>query len=67
MKSYRDVVKGVDNESTEIPILTVQGISVADGYDVNLIPRPAIEPDGNCVIKLGMDQMKRFVYGIMIC
>ena len=67
MKSYRDVVKGVDNESTEIPILTVQGISVADGYDVNLIPRPAIEPDGNCVIKLGMDQMKRFVYGIMLC
>ena len=67
MKSYRDVVKGVDNESTEIPIVTVQGISVADGYDVNLIPRPAIEPDGNCVIKLGMDQMKRFVYGIMLC
>ena len=60
-------MKGVDNESTEIPIITVQGISVADGYDVNLIPRPAIEPDGNCVIKLGMDQMKRFVCGIMIC
>ena len=67
MKSYSDVVKGVDIESTEIPIVTVQGISVADGYDINLIPRPDIDPDGNCVIKLGMDQMKRFVYGIIIC
>ena len=67
MKSYRDVVKGVDIESTEIPIVTVQGISVADGYDINLIPRPAIVSDGNCAIELGMDQMKRFVYGLMIC
>ena len=61
MKSYSDAVRGVDNESTEIPIVTVQGMSVASGYDLNLIPRPAIDPDGNCVIELGMDQMKRLV------
>ena len=67
MKSYRDVVKGVDIESKEIPIVTVQGISVEDGYDINLIPGAAIEPDWNCVIQLGRDQIKRFVYGIMIC
>ena len=61
MKSYSDAVRGVDNESPEIPIVTVQGMSVASEYDLNLIPGPALDPDGNCVIELGMDQMKRLV------
>ena len=67
MKSYSDVVKHVSMENTEIPIVTAQGISVAFEYDIDLIPGTPIEPDGNCVIELGMDQMKRFVYRIMIC
>ena len=54
-------MKGVDIESPEIPIVTVQGMSVASGYDLNLIPGPALDPDGNCVIELGKDQMKRLV------
>ena len=53
-------------ESTEIPIVTAQGISLAFEYDINLMPGAAIKPDGNCVIELGMDQMKRFVYGVII-
>ena len=61
MKSYSDAVRGVDNESTEIPIVTVQGMSVASELDLNLIPGTALDPDGNCVIELGMDQMKRLV------
>ena len=61
MKSYSDAVRGVDNESTEIPIVTVQGMSVASEFDLNLIPATALDPDGNCVIELGMDQMKRLV------
>ena len=61
MKSYSDAVRGVDNESTEIPIVTVQGMSVASELDLNLIPGTVLDPDGNCVIELGMDQMKRLV------
>ena len=53
-------------ESTEIPIVTAQGISLAFEYDINLMPGAAIKPDGNYVIELGMDQMKRFVYGVII-
>ena len=61
---YSDVLKGGEMESAEIPIETAQGISLAFEYDINLIPAAAIKPDGNCVIELGMDQMKRYVYYI---
>ena len=47
---------------TEIPMETVQGISVAFEYGLHLIPGPPIKPDGNCAIELVMDQMKRYVY-----
>jgi hypothetical protein len=66
MKLYSDVLKGMEMESTETPIVTAQGISLAFEYDINLIPGTDIKPDGNCAIELGMDQMKRFVYGVMI-
>ena len=66
MKLYSDVLKGMEMESTEIPIVTALGISLAFEYDINLIPGAAIKSDGNCVIELVMDQMKRFVYGVMI-
>ena len=66
MKLYSDVLKVMEMESTEIPIVTAQGISLAFEYDINLMPGAAIKPDGNCVIELGMDQMKRFVYGVII-
>ena len=49
-------------DQTEIPMETVQGISVAFEYGLNLIPGPPIKPDGNCAIELVMDQMKRYVY-----
>ena len=62
MKLYSDILKGKEMDHTEIPMETVQGISVASGYGLDLIPGPAIEPDGNCVIELVMDQMKRYVY-----
>ena len=66
MKLYSDILKGVEMESTEIPIVTAQGISLAfDKYDINLMPGAAIKPDGNCAIELAKDQMKRFVYGVM--
>ena len=66
MKLYSDVLKGMEMESTVTPIVTAQGISVAYEYNINLIPGTAIKPNGNCAIELGMDQMKRFVYGLMI-
>ena len=62
MKLYSDILKGKEMDHTEIPMETVQGISVASGYGLNLIPAPAIEPDGNCAIELVMDQMKRYIY-----
>ena len=62
MKLYSDILKGKEMDHTEIPMETVQGISVAFGYGLDLLPGPAIEPDGNCVIELVMDQMKRYVY-----
>ena len=61
---YSDVLKGGEMESAEISIETAQGISLAFEYDINLIPGAAIKPDGNCVIELVMDQMKRYVYYI---
>ena len=64
MKLYSDVLKGMEMESTETPIVTAQGISLASEYDINLIPGTDIKPDGNCAIELGMDQMKRYVYYI---
>ena len=66
MKLYSDVLKVMEMESTETPIVTAQGISLAFEYDINLMPGAAIKPDGNCVIELGMDQMKWFVYGVII-
>ena len=66
MKLYSDVLNGMEMESTETPIVTAQGISLAFGYDINLIPGTDIKRDGNCAIELGMDQMKRFVYDVMI-
>ena len=62
MKLYSDIVKGKEMDQTEIPMETVQGISVAFEYGLNLIPGPPIKPDGNCAIELVMDQMKRYVY-----
>ena len=59
---YSEVLKGEEMESTEIPIETAQGISLAFGYDLHLIPGAPIKPDGNCVIELVMDQMQRYVY-----
>ena len=61
---YSEVLKGGEMESTEIPIETAQGISLAFEYDLNLIPGAAIKRDGNCVIELVMDQMQRYVYYI---
>ena len=61
MKSYSEVLKGMQIEKTEVPLVTAQGISLAHKYGINLLPGTTIEPDGNCVIELGMDQMKRFV------
>ena len=61
---YSEVLKGGEMESAEIPIETAQGISLAFEYAINVIPAAAIKPDGNCVIELGMDQMKRYVYYI---
>jgi hypothetical protein len=61
---YSDVLKGGEMESAEISIETAQGISLAFEYDINLIPGAAIKPDGNCVIELVMDQIKRYVYYI---
>ena len=62
MKLYSDVLKGIEMESTETPIVTAQGISLAFEYDINVIPGTDIKRD----IELAMDQMKRFVYGVMI-
>ena len=62
MKLYSDILKGKEMDHTKITMETVQGISVASGYGLNLIPRPPIKSDGNCAIELAMDQMKRFVY-----
>ena len=62
MKLYSDILKGKEMDHTEIPMETAQGISVASGYGLDLIPAPAIEPDGNCAIELVMDQMKRYLY-----
>ena len=65
MKSYSDILKGKEVEEmghTEIPMETVQGISLAFEYGLNVIPGPPIKPDGNCAIELVMDQMKRYVY-----
>ena len=62
MKLYSDIVKGKEMDQTEIPMETVQGISVAFEYGLHLIPGPPIKPDGNCAIELVMDQMKRYVY-----
>jgi hypothetical protein len=62
MKLYSDILKGKEMDQSEIPMETVQGISAASGYGLDLIPAPAIERDGNCAIELVMDQMKRYVY-----
>ena len=62
MKLYSDILKGKEMDHTEIPMETAQGISVASEYGLDLIPGPAIKPDGNCNIELAMYQMKRFVY-----
>ena len=62
MKLYSDIVKGKEMDQTEIPMETVQGISVAFEYGLNLIPGPPIKPDGNCARELVMDQMKRYIY-----
>ena len=38
MKLYSDILKGKEMDHTEIPMETVQGISVASGYGLDLIP-----------------------------
>ena len=62
MKLYSDIVKRKEMDHTEIPLQTVQGISVAFGYGLNLIPGSDIKADGNCAIELVMDQMKRYSF-----
>ena len=62
MKLYSDIVKRKEMDHTEISLQTVQGISVAFGYGLNLIPGSDIKPDGNCAIELVIDQIKRYVY-----
>lgn len=65
MKLYSDIVKGKEMKEiyhTEIPMETVQGISVAHDYGLDLLPGLPLKSDGNCAIELVMDQMKRYVY-----
>ena len=38
MKLYSDILKGKEMDQSEIPMETVQAISVASGYDLDLIP-----------------------------
>ena len=45
MKLYSDILKGKEMDHTKITMETVQGISVASGYGLNLIPRPPIKAD----------------------
>jgi hypothetical protein len=50
MKLYSDILKGKEMDLTEVPMETVQGISVASGYGLDLIPASPIEPDAMVIV-----------------